>query len=133
MKQLAEDLFRYSVITSPDYDSPKERLSVNSVLEECIAYHYNAFRQAKIIPEIHLPESTVHCIINRVALNRIFSNLIENAIKYSDGDFFVELNGKGEVTVSNIASKLSAIEANKLFDRFYTVESAKNPRGLGCR
>ena len=73
----------------------------------------------------------MHCIINRVALNRIFSNLIENAIKYSDGDFFVELNGKGEVTVSNIASKLSAIEANKLFDRFYTVESAKKSTGLG--
>ena len=131
LKQLAEDLFRYSVITSPDYESPKERLSVNAVLEECIAYHYNAYKQAKIIPEIHLPESTVHCIINRVALNRIFSNLIENAIKYSDGDFFVELNGKGEVTVSNIASKLSAIEANKLFDRFYTVESAKKSTGLG--
>lgn len=131
LKQLAEDLFRYSVIASPDYESPKERLSVNAVLEECIAYHYNAFQQAKIIPEIHLPESTVHCIINRVALNRIFSNLIENAIKYSDGDFFVELNGKGEVTVSNIASKLSAIEANKLFDRFYTVESAKKSTGLG--
>lgn len=131
LKQLAEDLFRYSVITSPDYESPKERLSVNAVFEECIAYHYNAFQQAKIIPEIHLPESTVHYIINRVALNRIFSNLIENAIKYSDGDFFFELNSNGEIIVSNMASKLSAIEANKLFDRFYTVESAKKSTGLG--
>ena len=125
LKQLAEDLFRYSVITSPDYDSPKERLSVNSVLEECIAYHYNAFRQAKIIPEIHLPEITVYCNMNRVALNRIFSNLIENAIKYSNGDFCVELNDKGEITMSNMASELSTVEVSMLFDRFYTVENAK--------
>ena len=131
LKQLAEDLFRYSVITSPDYDSPKERLSVNSVLEECIAYHYNAFRQAKIIPEIHLPEITVYCNMNRVALNRIFSNLIENAIKYSNGDFCVELNDKGEITMSNMAPELSTVEVSMLFDRFYTVENAKKSMGLG--
>lgn len=133
LKQLAEDLFRYSVITSPDYDSPKERLSVNSVLEECIAYHYNAFRQAKIIPEIHLPEITVYCNMNRVALNRIFSNLIENAIKYSNGDFCVELNDKGEITMSNMAPELSTVEVSMLFDRFYTVENAKNQRDSACR
>lgn len=131
LKQLAEDLFRYSVITSPDYKLPQEQLSVNSVLEECIAFHYNAFRQAKTIPEIHMPESTVYCTINRVAINRIFSNLIENAIKYSDGDFCVKLNDKGEITVSNTALKLSAIEVNKLFDRFYTVENARKSTGLG--
>lgn len=131
LKQLAEDLFRYSVITSPDYDSPKERLSVNSVLEECIAYHYNAFRQAKIIPEIHLPEITVYCNMNRVALNRIFSNLIENAIKYSNGDFCVALNDKGEITMSNMAPELSTVEVSMLFDRFYTVENAKKSTGLG--
>lgn len=131
LKQLAEDLFRYSVITSPDYDSPKERLSVNSVLEECIAYHYNAFRQAKIIPEIHLPEITVYCNMNRVALNRIFSNLIENAIKYSNGDFCVELNDKGEITMSNMAPELSTVEVSMLFDRFYTVENAKKSTGFG--
>ncbi len=131
LKQLADDLFRYSVITSPDYDSPKERLSVNSVLEECVASQYHALRQAKIIPEIHMPESIVYCTMNRVALNRIFSNLIENAIKYSDGDLYIELTEKGEITVSNMASKLTAIEANKLFDRFYTVESARKSTGLG--
>lgn len=131
LKQLADDLFRYSVITSPDYDSPKERLSVNSVLEECVASQYHALRQAKIILEIHMPESIVYCTMNRVALNRIFSNLIENAIKYSDGDLYIELTEKGEITVSNMASKLTAIEANKLFDRFYTVESARKSTGLG--
>lgn len=131
LKQLAEDLFRYSVITSPDYDSPKERLSVNSVLEECVASQYHALRQVNIVPQIHMPENTVYCTINRVALGRIFSNLIENAIKYSDGDLSVELTENGEITVANKASELTAIEANKLFDRFYTVESARKSTGLG--
>lgn len=131
LKQLAGDLFRYSVIASPDYEAPTERLSLNAVLEECIASQYNALRQANLLPEIHLPERAVYCNANRVALNRIFSNLIENAIKYSDGDFCVVLNEQGEIILSNAASKLSAIEANRLFDRFYTVESARKSTGLG--
>lgn len=69
--------------------------------------------------------------MNRVALNRIFSNLIENAIKYSNGDFCVELNDKGEITMSNMASELSTVEVSMLFDRFYTVENAKKSTGLG--
>ena len=78
-----------------------------------------------------MPETTVYCYINRVALTRIFTNLIENAIKYSDGDLHVTLTEKGEISMSNAASNLSAIEVNKLFDRFYTVESARKSTGLG--
>lgn len=131
LKQLADELFRYSVIASPDYNAPKERLSVNSVLEECIASQYNALQQVGIAPEIHIPERAVYCSANHMALNRVFSNLIENAIKYSDGDFYIKLTDKGEITLSNKATKLTAIEVNKLFDRFYTVESARKSTGLG--
>ncbi len=131
LKQLAEELFRYSVLTSPEYDAPKERISVNAVLEECIAGHYTALRQAEITPEIHMPENTLYCKANPTALSRIFSNLIGNAVKYSDGDLCITLTDKGEITFSNAASELTAIQANRLFDRFYTVENARQSTGLG--
>lgn len=124
LKQFAEELFRYSIIVSHDYDAPKERIAVNTVLEECIANYYAAFRQAGITPEIQLPDSTVYCTANRMALTRIFSNIIGNAVKYSDGDFCVLLT-KDKVNFSNTASNLSAIQVERLFDRFYTVESAR--------
>ena len=60
LKQLAEELFRYSVVTSPDYDSPKERLCVNAVLEECIAAHYSSLVKAGITPQIIMPEIPVY-------------------------------------------------------------------------
>lgn len=131
LKQLSEELFRYSVITSPDYDSPKERVSVNAAMEECLVGHYAALKQAGIEPQIKLTEKTVYCTANRVALLRIFSNLVSNAIKYGDGDLFVELTDEGEITFSNAASKLTNIQVNRLFDRFYTVESARKSTGLG--
>ena len=63
--------------------------------------------------------------------SRIFSNLRNNAIKYSDGDLNITLNDTGEITFSNTASDLSEVDVKKLFDRFYTVENARKSTGLG--
>lgn len=131
LKQLSDELFKYSVVTSPDYGSQKERVSVNAVLEECVAEHYAALRKAGIAPQISMPEHAVYCMANRVALSRIFSNLISNAVKYSDGDLSITLADNAEIEFCNTSSALSETEVNKLFDRFFTVESARKSTGLG--
>ena len=131
LKQLAEELFRYSVVTSPDYDSPKERLCVNAVLEECIAAHYSSLVKAGITPQIIMPEIPVYRVVNRVALTRIFSNLLGNAIKYSDGDLSITLTKECEISFSNTATKLTEVQVHRLFGRFYTVENARESTGLG--
>lgn len=131
LKQLADELFKYSVITSPDYDAPKERVSVNAVLEESIVAYYAALQQKGIAPEINIPEEAVYCTANRAALSRIFSNLIGNAIKYSDGGLNITLTGDGQITFSNTASQLTEVQVSRLFDRFYTVENARKSTGLG--
>lgn len=131
LKQLADELFKYSVITSPDYDAPKERVSVNAVLEESIVAYYAALQQKGIVPEISMPDAAVYCTANRAALSRIFSNLIGNAIKYSDGDLNITLTGDEKITFSNTASQLTEVQVSRLFDRFYTVESARKSTGLG--
>ena len=68
---------------------------------------------------------------NTGAINRIFSNIISNALKYSDGDLSVVMDKNGCVTFSNTAHNLNAVTVSRLFDRFYTVESSRNSTGLG--
>ena len=131
MKQLTEELFRYSVITSPDYNASAELLSVNSVLEDSILGFYAAFRERKIVPNIHIPEERVMRTVNRAALSRVFSNLLNNAIKYSDGDLEITLTSHGKIIFSNTASELNEVEIERLFDRFYTVETARKSTGIG--
>ncbi len=69
--------------------------------------------------------------MNKAALFRIFSNLLNNAIKYSDGDLNISLTDAGEISFSNTASDLNEIDVERLFDRFYTVENARKSTGLG--
>ena len=61
----------------------------------------------------------------------MFSNLLSNAIKYSDGDLEIVLSDDGKITFTNTASALNEIQVGKLFDRFYTVDTARKSTGLG--
>lgn len=131
LKQLTEELFSYSVITSPEYDNSLELVVVNGVLEESVLGFYAALQERNITPNISITENRVIRKVNRTALSRIFSNLINNAIKYSDGDLNIALTDAGEITFSNTASDLSEIDVERLFDRFYTVENARKSTGLG--
>ena len=131
MKQLTEELFRYSVIVSDESETVTEPVNVNQVLEDSIMGYYAALNEKGIVPDVRLTEQTITCELNKEYLSRVFSNLLNNAMKYSDGDLEIVLSDTGEVTFSNIAKGLSAVEVEQLFDRFYTVESAHHSTGLG--
>lgn len=64
-------------------------------------------------------------------MSRILGNVMTNAIKYSDGDLFITLTDNGEITLKNSASELTQLQVEKLFDRFYTVETGRKSTGLG--
>lgn len=130
LKSLTEELFRYSVISSVS-DLSYERVNLGRVLEDTLISFYGAFEQSSITPQISLPDSPVLRTLDKSALSRIFGNIVSNAVKYSDGDFSVTVTELGEIAFSNAASRLSSVDVGKLFDRFYTVDSARKSTGLG--
>ncbi|MBE6869648.1 MAG: HAMP domain-containing histidine kinase [Ruminococcus albus] len=131
MKQLTEELFRYSVILSDEGEQDTEEVYVNQVLEESIGGFYPVLTKRGIIPQIDITDTRIVRNMRRSDLARVFSNLLNNALKYSDGDLEITLTDKGEITFTNTAKDLSAVEVEQLFDRFYTVEVARNSTGLG--
>lgn len=131
LKQLTEELFRYSVIMSVGEDNPAETVSINAVLEEVVAGFYGALRQKNIVPVISMPSAEVVRRLNRNALSRIFENIIGNAIKYSDQDLMITMDQNGSISFTNTTKTLDPISAGKLFDRFFTVENGRGSTGLG--
>ena len=130
LKNLTEELFRYSVVTSTR-DLKPEHMDVVRALEESLLSFYAVMQEKGIEPQIDLPEEPVYRNLDAGAVNRIFSNIIGNALKYSDGDLMVTMDGEGCITFANSAQNLNAVSAGRLFDRFYTVEASRNSTGLG--
>lgn len=130
MTQLTEELFRYSVILSAR-ELELETVHVNGVLEESIAAFYAALTERGIHPEIHMTGKRIERRLNKEALSRVFSNILNNALKYSEGDLDIRLLDSGEISFSNTAPGLNGVLVGKLFDRFFTVEAGRNSNGLG--
>lgn len=131
MRSLTEELFRYSVITATTDELCMEEVFLNDILEQSLAGFYGALSARGITPELQMPEEKVVRRLDAAALHRIFDNILSNAVKYSSGDLAVSLMPDGAVTFSNSAPSLSRVQAERLFDRFYTVETARSSTGLG--
>lgn len=131
LKDLTEELFRYSMIQSTSDELVMKEVCLNDTLEVSLAGYYGALTERGIIPDIQMTEEPVIRYLDPNALSRIFSNVLNNAVKYSDGDLSVILSADGTVRFRNSAKGLTHVEVQKLFDRFYTVENAHNSTGLG--
>lgn len=131
MKQLTEELFRYSVLLSSEGTPDAVPTDVGKALEESILSHYAALKARGIVPEVEICEKKIIRELDPAALSRVFSNLFSNALKYSSGDLSITLAEPCIITFSNSAPGLGTTQVERLFDRFYTVEAARTGTGLG--
>lgn len=131
LKQLTEELFDYSLSVSAEERIKSEPVLINSALEESLAGFYTALTDRGIKPDVQITDNKITRNLDRDCLMRIFSNLLNNAVKYSNGDLNVTLDQSGMITFSNSSDVLTEVQMQKLFDRFYTVESARRSTGLG--
>lgn len=138
LSDLADELFKYSTSTDPErYPVQAESVSSESIdicrtLEECMLSFYAGFKKKGIEPDIEIPDEPVYVLCDKKSANRIFENIIGNAIKYANNDLKVELDTRGKVIFSNPAPDLTPVSAAKLFDRYFTVnEGNASSTGLG--
>ena len=131
LSQLTEELFRYTVAVPITAEEDMTEEDLSKLLEESVLASYAVLVKKGIKPDIRLPEEKVKCKINAKIAHRIFENILNNALKYSDGDLQITLSEQGEVVFANHAAALDEVQVGRLFDRFYTVENAKTATGLG--
>ena len=131
MRSLTEELFQYSVLNATADTLKSEDVCLNDILEQSLAGFYGALSVRGIAPDIQLPSEKIIRQLDAGALRRIFDNILSNAVKYADSDLTVRLLPGGSAVFSNTAHSLSRVQAERLFDRFYTVEAARSSTGLG--
>ena len=131
MRSLTEELFSCSLLAIQDEKLHIEQICINDILEQSIAGFYGVLINKRILPDIQMSEIRVMKQLDKEAVRRIFDNILSNAARYSDGDLAISLSADGRIQFSNHVAKLSSVEVEKLFERFYTVETARNSIGIG--
>ena len=142
MKALAEDLFEYTTLRSSTNNKlVLTPLHVNSMLEQVAAgFELEAEKKNITFNVITRPRDLVIDADAKMIV-RMLNNLISNALKYGHGATEINLiankvnNEFVELRVENNGEQIPKKSLQKIFDRFYRVESSRNLKtggtGLG--
>lgn len=132
MKELTEELFEFSkALCKEQEELPLEEVFLNQMMEDVLMEYYGVLSKASIEPVVEITEKRIIRKLNPHALERILSNMISNSIKYSRGDLRISLDANGIISFSNFAPEMSQLDVNRLFDRYYTVQTGRASTGLG--
>ena len=129
MTELTNQLFEFSKLM--DVDIEKEECCINEILEETLLGYYNIFKEKNIIPKVSICNKKIYKLVNKISIIRIFENILSNVTKYSSGDFKVTMKDNGIIIFSNKANLLDTTTVQKIFERYFSVENAKDSTGIG--
>ncbi|MBQ6351801.1 MAG: HAMP domain-containing histidine kinase [Lentisphaeria bacterium] len=85
---------------------------------------------------LDIPPDPIHVAADRLKLQRVFSNLIDNALKFSDpdGKVAIRLADAGDnavVTVSDHGCGISEADLPHIFDRLFRCDASRSRPGSG--
>ena len=148
MSGLLDELFSYARAADPDTPLELGSVALRPVLEQVLLGHYPEFEARGWEPALDCEDVSVEA--NAEALARIAENLVVNALRHGSGPLAVRVRLAGEkdarlfgldatvdekdgvvVEFSNPVADPSAIDADRLFERFYQADASRSTVGSG--
>ncbi|WP_124042321.1 sensor histidine kinase [Clostridium perfringens] len=134
LNDLITNFYGLSRIQADQYEIKFEPVNLELVLGEIIAAFYETLDYKFGEPEINIEEGLGPVLGDKQALNRIFTNLIENMIKHGEGEVKISLKKKNKYIVmefSNKAEDLESKDVNRIFEKFFTKDRMRTGQNTG--
>ena len=134
LQNLITSFYDLSRLNNSEFKFNLKKINLKTMLCDSIAMYYNDFLEKHIEPTIEIDEKIDDIISDEGAVERIFSNLIGNMLKYADKNIKISLSQDKKYIVSkfeNLAPNLKEEDMDKLFDRFYTADKSRSDKNTG--
>lgn len=142
INKLTNDILDVSRIKSNTFKLQKERISAKKLIEESIQdvlfkMAENKKQNLKITFESKLPQGKEEVIADRGRLNQVLSNLLDNALNFTDQGMITvtlqqsESPGFIEVKVTDTGKGIDPTIRPRLFEKFMTKSDKAQGTGLG--
>lgn len=139
LKNLLEELFLYSKLTSEEFVLDCGNIPVFPVLSDCMIGMYHMFEEKQAEPQVLFEEEELYVYGNREALGRIFRNLTNNGLIHGTGGIKVSQQGHTIYFCNSVEKADEDMEqghlpdVSQIFERFYKADTSrrKGSSGLG--
>ena len=130
LEELLEELFLYTRLQTGSLPLECESVPALPPLWDALAEFYPQFEAAGAAPELRFDREDMKIWASRPALDRVYRNLIANALRHSGGG--LTISGRdGAICFSNPLPPGSRPDPEHLFDRFYQSNPARAKGGAG--
>lgn len=138
LKQLMDDLFQYTRLRNREMKLSLNRINLVEMLHQTTAQMQWQFQESGVQCRLHFPNPQLMLIADGDKLQRVFENLISNAIRYGNDGKYIDIHARQDgsnvvAEVVNYGEAIPQADIPHLFERFYRVEKsrAKHTGGSG--
>lgn len=134
LKDLTENFYELSRLEQGEHAYACENIRLDQVVYESLFSFYNNFAEKGLNVELPDDEFELFVFADETALKRILFNLIQNLLRYANGDVkvcFDTSRHSHSVIIENESAVPLPEEPERIFDRFYKVDSSRSKRGSG--
>lgn len=137
LSKLVDDLYELSLADVGALTYRKAPCGLNGLLEHSVAMFQERLNARRLRVELELPSQPLELVADADRLQQLFSNLLENAVRYTDPGGVVRISAtveRDEVRIEFMDSGpgVSASQLPRLFERFYRGESSRNRESGGA-
>ena len=137
LTKLVNDIYQLSVADVGALRYRKEIADVGQVLEDTVDLFEARIRDAGLELETRFPAGPLEALIDVNRLGQLFTNVLENTVRYTDkgGRVLVACAQQGKDIVISIEDSAPSVPADalpRLFERLYRVETSRDRQTGGA-
>jgi len=135
MNRLTEDLLTLASVESPDYKLTLQPMRANELVEDAIESLTGLVVDSEVeLESAGAPDAPV--MADPDAMNQVFGNLIENALKYAKSGRRVRvgaqlLDSEVDFSVQDFGPGIAYEHIERIFERFYRIDKARSRESGG--
>ncbi|MEG0472409.1 MAG: HAMP domain-containing sensor histidine kinase [Solibacillus sp.] len=129
--KMVQNILMTSKLQTNSQEEQKENVDVRAVLLETVESYTILSKAKEIQLTLHI-EETCFCYMNKEALKKVLSNLLSNAINYTDNGKRIDIQiVDGRISIENECTPLSEEVLSQIFKAFYRPDFSRNKKDGG--
>ncbi len=134
LSDLLEELFTYTKLQNETYELVLEQHDFTKLVMDSLFSFYEQWKEKGITPDLLVDEQPVMVLCNDIAVKRILTNVLRNAMIHGEGQIEICYKVKKDGVLfqcCNGCSDMEELEIERVFERFYKADAARSESSSG--
>ena len=134
LSRLSDTMLRLTALDQQEYSAARDSFSLDEQVRQVIVRMQTAWQNKKIDWDLDLVE--VHVVSDSALLEQVWTNLIQNAVKFSESGSTVHIRvwsekNRAMFRIRDHGIGMSEESLEHIFDRFYQEDRSRSGQGVG--